>query len=505
MVMENDLGRDDIKQLVWRIAVPSMLAQFVSVLYSIVDRMYIGNIAGVGGIALAGVGVCGPIVTMIGSVASLVGVGGSPLMSIRMGEGDLKAAQKILSNCFMLICVLSFAMMGIAFPLRGPMLMLFGASEATYPYAEAYFSTYLLGTLFALISTGMNQFVICQGFAKVGMKSVMLGAVLNIVLDPLFIFGLNMGVRGGAIATVISQMASAAYVLRFLFSYVVPVRITFGSYSAKIIGRVLAMGFTPFLIIAIDNVMIIAMNAVLQKTGGAQGDLLVTCNTIVQSFMLVVTMPLGGISGGTQTILGYNYGARQADRVRAAQRQIVKLCLLYVVVLFLLARLAGPLFVRLFTQDAAIAQKAVWAIKVCTLAIIPLGIQYELVDGFTAIGQVRFSLPLSFWRKLVYFAAVFALPALFGAEAAFYAETISDVVGPATTVIVHAFVWKKILDRRMQTGAAANLDKVRQMELHQEQRQADETAGTGETAPSAQAASAPQAAAEVAPAATRAE
>ena len=452
MVMENDLGKDNVWKLVWRIAIPSMLGQFVSVFYSIVDRMYVGNIPNVGDLALAGVGVCGPVVTMVGSVAFLVGVGGSPLMSISMGENNMEKARKILANCFLMICVFSVLLMAVVLPLRRPMLMLFGASEATYPYADAYFTTYMFGTLFALIANGMNQFVICQGFAKVGMKSVILGAVLNIVLDPIFIFGLKMGVTGGALATVISQMASAAYVLRFLFSYLVPVRITFGGYDWKIVGNVLTMGFTPFVIIAIDNVMIIAMNAVLQKYGGAtNGDMLVTCATIVQSFMLIVTMPLGGISGGTQTILGYNYGARQTQRVKDAQKYIVMLCAGYTAIMFVLARLVGPLFVRLFTQDAMLAEKAVWAIGVCTLAIIPLGVQYELVDGFTAIGKVNISLPLSFWRKLVYFVALFILPAIWGAEAIFYAEPISDVVGPFTTMAVYGLTMNKILKRRQVT------------------------------------------------------
>ena len=452
MVMENDLGKDNVWKLVWRIAIPSMLGQFVSVFYSIVDRMYVGNIPNVGDLALAGVGVCGPVVTMVGSVAFLVGVGGSPLMSISMGENNMEKARKILANCFLMICVFSVLLMAVVLPLRRPMLMLFGASEATYPYADAYFTTYMFGTLFALIANGMNQFVICQGFAKAGMKSVILGAVLNIVLDPIFIFGLKMGVTGGALATVISQMASAAYVLRFLFSYLVPVRITFGGYDWKIVGKVLTMGFTPFVIIAIDNVMIIAMNAVLQKYGGAaNGDMLVTCATIVQSFMLIVTMPLGGISGGTQTILGYNYGARQIQRVKDAQKYIVMLCAGYTAIMFVLARLVGPLFVRLFTQDAMLAEKAVWAIGVCTLAIIPLGVQYELVDGFTAIGKVNISLPLSFWRKLVYFVALFILPAIWGAEAIFYAEPISDVVGPFTTMAVYGLTMNKILKKRQVT------------------------------------------------------
>lgn len=447
--MENDLRRDDVRLLVRRIAIPSMLAQFVSVLYSIVDRMYIGHIPQVGNLALAGVGVCGPVVTLVGSVASLVGMGGSPLMSIRMGEGDDQAARAVLANCFMLLCVFSVALVAVLIPLRQPMLMLFGASETTLSYANEYFTIYLAGTLFALMSTGLNTFVVCQGFARKGMMAVILGAVLNIILDPIFIFALNMGVAGAALATVLSQAASCAYVLIFLFGRHATVRITFGGYSARIIVRVLTLGFSPFAIIAVDNIMIIALNAMLQKYGGAgRGDMLITCATIVQSFMLVVTMPLGGISGGTQGILGFNYGARQPQRVQDAQRHIFRLCLLYTSIMFLIAWIAGGIFTRLFTSDPAIMEKSVWAIHVCTLAIIPLGLQYEVVDGFTAIGQVRYALPLSFWRKAVYFAALFTLPALFGAEAVFFAEPISDVIGPATSVAVHTLCWKKILARR---------------------------------------------------------
>ena len=281
MALENDLGRDNIRQLVWRIAIPSMLAQFVSVLYSIVDRMYIGNIPEVGDIALAGVGVCGPVVTMVGSVAFLIGVGGAPLMSISLGEGNEDRARRILANCFVMLLGAAVILTAIVLPLRRPMLYLFGASDATYPYADAYFTVYLSGTVFALLSTGLSQFILAQGFAKVSMRLVLLGAALNIILDPVFIFLLDMGVSGAALATVISQMASATYGLLFLFGKRTRMRISFGGYSLPIMGHVLAIGFTPFIIIAIDNVMIIAMNAILQRYGGAeQGDMLVTLSLI---------------------------------------------------------------------------------------------------------------------------------------------------------------------------------------------------------------------------------
>ena len=447
MKLENNLGSDPIKKLVWRIAIPSMLAQFVSVLYSIVDRIYISNIPEIGDVALAGVGVCGPVVTLLGAFASLIGIGGAPLMSIRMGEGREKEASRIVANSFLMLCIFSVVLMITAFSLRRVMLPIFGASDATYPYAEAYFTVYLWGTAFNLLSLGMNQFIICQGYAKKGMVSVVLGAVLNIILDPIFIFALNMGVWGAALATVLSQLAGCIYVLIFLLGPSVPIPIRFGGYSIKLMGRILLNGITPFLIISIDSVMIIAMNAVLQQYGGAElGDRLITCATIAQSFMLVVTMPLGGISGGTQTILAYNFGAHNRERILQAQKYILLMCIGYTILLFLLSRLAGPLFVSLFTRTPDLAEEAFSAIKIYTLAIIPLGAQYELVDGFTGMGQVKLALPLSAFRKIVYFVALFWLPKHFGAWATFYAEPISDILGPIVSAIVYVLAIRKLLD-----------------------------------------------------------
>ena len=448
MASPNDLGRGNIPSLVFRIAIPSMLAQFVSVFYSIVDRIFVSSIPEVGELALAGIGVCGPIVTMVGSFAFLIGIGGTPLMGISLGERNPKRAQQILANCFAMLCVLSVVLTGVVFAIKEPMLRLFGASDITYEYANTYFSIYICGTVFSLLSAGMNQFIICQGYAKTGMFSVMLGTVLNIILDPLFIFGCNMGVAGAALATVVSQAVSSAFILTFLFSKWSGVKITFGGYDPQIMIRVLKLGFTPFAIIAVDNVMIIAMNALLQKHGGIQGDMLITVNTIVQSFMLVVTMPLGGISGGTQCILSYNYGACNTERVMKAHRFIAVLCACYTTIMFILARLCGPLFIRLFTDDAMLAEQAFRAIKICTLAIIPLGVQYSIIDGLTGMGQVQLSLPLSFWRKAVYFTAIFLLPVIFGASAVFYAETISDVLGPVVSIFVEAKYLKKILAQR---------------------------------------------------------
>lgn len=447
MHLENDLGNDKISKLVLQIALPSMLAQFVSVLYNIVDRIFVGNIPHIGSLSLAGVGICGPIVTLIGSFAFLIGIGGTPLMGIALGEQKEKKATHILANCFLMLCIIAVIVMILALIFREPMLRLFGASEITYPYAEAYFKIYISGTLFSLLSMGMYQFVIAQGYAKVGMCSIILGAVLNILLDPLFIFVFHLGVQGAALATIISQFFSALFVIHFLLKKS-KITISFGNYKIKTMLQVLKLGLTPFIIIALDNVMLISMNSLLQTYGKADGDTLITINTIVQSFMLVLTMPLGGISGSTQSILSFNYGAGNSKRVLEAQKYIFILCIAYTSVLFLLARVASPLFVSLFTTDPVLNAKACKAIHICTLAVIPLGLQYAIVDGFTGMGQVQFSLPLSLWRKSVYFIAIFIIPTIMDASMIFYAEPISDLLCIFVSIPIYCLSIKKILKKR---------------------------------------------------------
>lgn len=454
MKMENDLGRDEIKRLVIRLAVPSMLAQFVNVLYSVVDRMYIGNIPEIGETALAGVGVSGPIVAMLLAFGHLVGIGGSPLMSIRMGEGKEREAEKILANSFLMLTVISLCVTVLLYLVKDWVLMQFGASEEIFPYADQYFTIYLMGTVFALLALGMNQFIISQGFARIGMVSVALGAMLNIVLDPVFIFGLNMGVSGAALATVISQLISCLYVLRFLFSRNVPVRLSFGGYEWRIMRRILALGLTPFLIVAFDNVLIIALNTALQHWGGADGDKLITCTTIVQSFMLMITMPLGGITGGTQTILGYNFGARRPDRILEAQKWIILLAVGFNTVMFLLAQTVPQYFVYLFTTNPEYVELTVRAIRIYTLGVIPLAIQYEVVDGFTGMGIPSFAITLSMFRKFLYLASVAVLPFVCEIQNIFYAEAVSDFGGTAVSTLVYLLVIRKVLKRCKPEQAA---------------------------------------------------
>lgn len=448
MKIENNLGTEDVKGLVFRLALPSMLAQFVSVLYSIVDRMYIGNIPQIGEKALAGVGVCGPIVTLISSVAFLVGIGGAPVMSIRLGEKNERAASQILANCFLMLLLFSVFITALVFLLKDKLLMWFGASQTTFVYADSYFSIYILGTVFALLSVGMNQFIICQGFAKIGMKSVIIGALFNIALDPVFIFALKMGVTGAAAATVLSQLASCIYVLKFLFSDEIPIKIKFGKYDWNVMKRVLSIGMTPFIIIALDNVLIISLNTMIQRCGGeGRGDMLMTCATIVQSFMLLVTMPLGGITSGTQTILGYNYGARRPDKIKKAMKYILIIALIFTSAMMVVSQLLSKYFVMMFTHNEAYIELTVWAIKVYTLGIIPLAAQYTIIDGLTGMGIAKTAILLSMFRKILFLTGVFIIPPVFGITNVFFTEVFSDIIGPLVTIIVFLAAMEKILPK----------------------------------------------------------
>ena len=335
----------------------------------------------------------------------------------------------------------------VLFVFKREILTRFGASEAILPYAESYFTIYLLGTVFALLSIGMNQFIICQGFARIGMISVALGAVTNIVLDPVFIFVFDMGVAGAAFATVLSQFASAAFVLRFLRGNRVLLRLEFECPQVKTVCKIALMGLSPFLIIAFDNVLIISLNTVIQMYGGAEADMLLTCTTIVQSFMLIVTMPLGGITSGTGAILGFNFGAGRPDRIRSAQKYITLLAVVQCCIMFLFSRTLAQYFVYLFTRNESYVELTVWAIRVYTMGIIPLAVQYEVVDGFTGMGVPSVAISLSMFRKLLYLVSVFLIPVFAGVENVFYAEVVSDFGGTTVSVIVYLLLIGRIMGR----------------------------------------------------------
>lgn len=456
MKKENDLGRDPVGRLVLRLAIPTMIAQFVNILYSIIDRMYIGNIPKIGDLALAGVGICGPIVTLLSSFGTLVGLGGSILMAMRQGEGNVKRARQLMSNSFFMLIGFS-AVLTISFLLlKEKLLMWFGASEVTFEYANTYMTIYTVGTFFALMSIGLNYFITCQGFATIGMATVLTGAITNIILDPVFIFIFDMGVAGAAVATVIAQMASYMFAIAFLSRKKVPIGICFGNYSGKTMLKIVAVGFSPFMILATDSVIILVTNAVLQKYGGAeQGDLLISGSTIVQSYMMLITGPLLGISGGTQAILSYNFGARQIQRVKKAEWHILKMGIIFTAAMFLLTQIAAPYFVMIFTRQGELTQLAIWGIRVYTIGAIPLSFQYVLVDGLTALGRTKTALCLSLFRKIGYVILTLVFPAIMTAKAAFYAEPVMDVLSSLMSTVIYLLVIGKHLQKRENTTTFA--------------------------------------------------
>ena len=444
----NDLGRDAIPALVLRLAIPTMLAQLVSVLYSIVDRMYIGNIPEIGTAALAGVGVCGPIVTLLTSFATLVGLGGSPLMAMRMGQGQKEMAQRILNTCFLMLLILSGVLTLGFLAAKDQLLWWFGASPDTFGYADTYLTIYTAGTFFALLSTGLNSFLICQGFSGLGMATVVLGAALNILLDPVFIFLLGMGVAGAALATILSQLASCIFVLLTLRSRRMPIPLSWGGFRRRIVTKVLAFGLSPFLIIATDSVLLIILNTVLQRYGGpGLGDTLVACATIVQSYLLLITMPMGGMTLGTQPVISFNYGAGRPERIRSAMKMIVGLCLGFCALMLVVTHTLSPLFCRLFTDNPDTLERSVRYIKRFTLMILPLAVQYPLVDEMTALAQVRRALFCSLFRKAVFLTGLLALPYFWGAEATFFSEPIADAVAATVTTILFLRSFPRILAR----------------------------------------------------------
>lgn len=451
MRRRNDLGRDPVPALILRLAIPTMLAQFINVLYSIVDRMFIGHIAGIGDLALAGVGVCGPIVTLLPSFAFLVCQGGAPLMSMKMGEGDPEGASGILSNCLRLLLILALGLSVLFFLLRRQLLWWFGASTDTFPYALTYLTIYIAGTAFALMATGLNSFLICQGRSGLGMGTVVLGALLNIGLDPLFIFTLNLGVAGAAWATLLSQAASCFFALACLRRRSMPVPLRWGRLDWEICRKVLAFGSAPFLTIASDSVLLIILNTVLQRFGGpGEGDTLLTCTAIVQSYMLLITMPMGGITLGCQSVVSFNYGAGNALRVKKALQSILTVCVVFAAVMLAVTHLFSPAFVRLFTQNASLTDRSVSYIKIYTAAVIPLAVQYVIVDQSTALGQVRLALFCSMFRKSLFLAATLVLPALFTAAAAFWAEPLCDGIAACLSSVLFLRLIPRLLLERVQ-------------------------------------------------------
>lgn len=442
------LGTQPIGRLLLKLALPTVAAQLINMLYNIVDRMYIGHIKDVGALALTGVGVCMPLIMIISAFAALVGNGGAPRASIYMGKKDTDTAQKILGNCFSLQIILSIILTIILLIGNKTFLLAFGASENTISYAVNYMNIYAIGTIFVQLTLGMNAFITAQGFAKTGMLSVLIGAVANIVLDPVFIFGMNMGVRGAALATIISQTLSCIWVLSFLFGKKTFLKIKPENLRlhAKIILPCVALGSSLFIMQASESIISVCFNSSLLKYGG---DIAVGAMTILTSVMQFAMLPLQGLGQGAQPIMSYNYGAKNNDRVRKTFRLLLKVSFGYSIVLWAIVMLFPQMFTMMFTSDNALLSFTSQALRIYMASMFMFGIQIACQMAFNALGKAKDSIIVAVMRKFILLIPlIYIMPAIFKANqtnAVYMAEPVADFIAVCFTAILFAFEFKKAM------------------------------------------------------------
>lgn len=441
MAATNDFTQGSVPGNILRLALPLTLAQLVNLLYSIVDRIYLGRIPEVGRTALTGVGVCLPVISIVLAFANLCSSGGAPLCSIHRGKGEEEEARQIMGNAFTLLLLFGAALTAVGLVFHEPLLYLFGASDITFPYARDYLVIYLTGTMFVMISLGMNPFINAQGFARTGMFTVILGAVLNLVLDPVLIFGLHMGVRGAAVATVISQGCSAAWVLLFLTGSRTVLRLTFASMrlAAERVGKILSLGLSGFFMAVTNSLVQILCNASLQFYGG---DLYVSVMTVINAVREVISVPVSGLTQGCQPVLGFNYGAGEYGRVRRGIRFTATLVVLVAVTLWAVAMLFPEALIRIFNDDEELLTAGVSAFRIYFATFFGMAFMFAGQSTFVALGRAKHSIFFSLLRKVGIVAPLtLILPGVFGmgVNGVFLAEPISNVVGGAasfTTMLI---------------------------------------------------------------------
>ena len=446
---ESRLGTERIPSLMFRLAIPSVIAQLINVLYNIVDRMYIGHIPEIGDIALTGVGITFPIIMIISAFSYFVGSGGAPLAAIQMGKGNKEKADQILSNGFVVLLCFSFILTIIFYLFKEPMLYMFGASDNTITYAVDYIGIYTLGTVFVQLSLGLNPFISSQGQAKIAMFSVLIGAITNIVLDPIFIFALDMGVRGAALATVTSQAFSAIWVLGFLTSKRSAIRIRkcYLKPNMPLIFSIAALGISPFIMQATESAINIVLNRGLQHYGG---DLYVGSMTILQSVIQLIVVPIQGFTQGIQPIISYNFGAKKFDRVKTTYKITVATTFIISTICCLLTVFFPSMFESIFTHKEDLLQLATKVMPIFMAGIFMFGIQMGCQTTFMGLGQAKISLFLALLRKVfLLIPLAIILPAINNDVMGIYwAEPISDIVSATTAGIIFLVVRKKILSEQ---------------------------------------------------------
>ncbi|MBQ6894879.1 MAG: MATE family efflux transporter, partial [Clostridia bacterium] len=441
------LIEEPIGKLLFRLSIPTVVAQLINMLYNIVDRIYIGHMPGDGSMALTGVGVCMPLIMLVAAFAALVSSGGAPRASIFMGEKDNESAEKTLGNCFSLQIVVSVILTAVLLIWNKDLFLAFGASENTIGYATDYMSIYALGTLFVQMTLGMNTFITAQGFTTISMISVIIGAACNIVLDPIFIFGLRMGVKGAALATIISQMLSCVWIISFLCGKKTQLKIKKENLKLRsnIILPCIALGTAAFVMQSSESVISVCFNSSLLKYGG---DIAVGAMTIMTSVMQFAMLPLQGIAQGAQPITSYNFGAKNAARVKKTFRLLLITCLTYSIALWAAVMIAPQVFVKIFTSDSTLSQFAAPMLRIYLGGLGLFGIQIACQMTFTSLGKAANSMVVAVVRKFILLLPlIYIMPSLLAdkTQAVYMAEPVADIIAVTFTAILFTFQFKKAL------------------------------------------------------------
>ena len=447
MAKQQDMGTGSIKKLMVQMAVPALVGQVVNLLYNIVDRIYIGHLPQIGGAALTGVGLFTPILMLLTAFALLAGSGGAPRAAIAMGQGDREKAEQILGNCFSVLLILAAVLTGVFYAACPALLRWFGASDATLPYALEYARIYILGSLFVLVVMGMNPFVTTQGFAKISMLTTVIGAVINIVLDPILMFGLGLGVRGAAIATVLSQAVSAVWILRFLTGgqTILKLRRQNLRLIPGVILPCLGLGISSFVMISTESILSVSFTSSLARFGG---DVAVGAMTVMASLNQLITMPLQGVCQGGQPLISYNFGAGKMERVKEAFFCQFIACIAYTTVFWLLLQLFPGFFAGIFTSDQQLVSYTAWALRIFLACAFSIGFQISCQQAFMALSQAKISLLMACLRKIVLLIPlIFILPNFFSDKvtAVFLAEPVSDFIAAAVTTTCFFVFFTKLM------------------------------------------------------------
>ena len=455
MKQTNDFSQGVVWRRIMAQAIPLTLAEIVHLLYNVVDRIYIGHLSSTDSMALTGVGLIFPIVSLIAAFTSLFGTGGAPLFSIARGAGQEEKASRIQSNVFILLVYTSLVLTALCYLFKRPVLYLFGASDASYPYANAYLSVYLLGTPFTMLATGLNGFINAQGFPRVGMMTTMLGAILNLILDPLFIFVFKMGVVGAATATVISQVVSCAWVLLFLRGQraLLPLRREHMKVQGRLLRDILSLGVVGFIMKGTNSLVQIVCNATLQSYGG---DLYVGVMTVVNSVREILFLPVSGITSGAQPVIGFNYGAQKFDRVRQGIRFMTIACVIYTTVSWIAVLLFPRFFVRIFTPDEALLMAGPAALNLYFFGFFFMAFQSSGQASFQALGDAKHAIFFSLFRKVIIVVPLtILLPRLgYGVDGVFMAEPVSNLLGGLACYITMYLTVYRRMPQGNQTEAS---------------------------------------------------